>query len=101
MFRINYNLGLVHQAMGLYCSALHFLKAASELKRDDAQIIGAMAGHCSICRTVRYQTYRSFSSVVLSNMNDINNARRAYQKSIATDPKAQVVCAFNYGENFK
>ncbi|RCN50855.1 tetratricopeptide repeat protein [Ancylostoma caninum] len=71
-YKINYNLGLVHQAMGLYCSALHFLKAASELKRDDAQIIGAMA-------------------VVLSNMNDINNARRAYQKSISMDPKAQVI----------
>ncbi|KIH61141.1 tetratricopeptide repeat protein [Ancylostoma duodenale] len=71
-YKINYNLGLVHQAMGLYCSALHFLKAASELKKDDAQIIGAMA-------------------VVLSNMNDINNARRAYQKSISMDPKAQVI----------
>ncbi|CAJ0606290.1 unnamed protein product [Cylicocyclus nassatus] len=71
-YKINYNLGLVHHAMGLYCSALHFLKAASELKRDDAQIIGAMA-------------------VVLSNMNDANNARRAYQKSISVDPKAQVI----------
>ncbi|VDM77596.1 unnamed protein product [Strongylus vulgaris] len=69
-FRINYNLGLVHQAMGLHCSALHFLKAASELKRDDAQIIGAMAGD-----EIEY-----LISVVLSNMNDINNARRAYQK---------------------
>ncbi|PIO54862.1 tetratricopeptide repeat protein, partial [Teladorsagia circumcincta] len=68
---INYNLGLVHQAMGLHCSALHFLKAAAELERDNAQIIGAMA-------------------VVLSNMNDVNNARRAYEKSISIDPKAQV-----------
>ncbi|KAK6732351.1 hypothetical protein RB195_016626 [Necator americanus] len=71
-YKINYNLGLVHQAMGLHCSALHFLKAASELKRDDPQIIGAMA-------------------VVLSNMGDVNNARRAYQKSIGLDPKAQVI----------
>uniref|UniRef100_A0A0N4WD97 TPR_REGION domain-containing protein n=1 Tax=Haemonchus placei TaxID=6290 RepID=A0A0N4WD97_HAEPC len=71
-YKINYNLGLVHQAMGLHCSALHFLKAAAELKRDNAQIIGAMA-------------------VVLSNMNDINNARRAYEKSISMEPKAEVV----------
>nr|CDJ83410.1 Tetratricopeptide TPR2 and Tetratricopeptide TPR-1 domain containing protein [Haemonchus contortus] len=71
-YKINYNLGLVHQAMGLHCSALHFLKAAAELKRDNAQIIGAMA-------------------VVLSNMNDINNARRAYEKSISMEPKAEVI----------
>lgn len=71
-YKINYNLGLVHQAMGLYCSALHFLKAASELKRDDPQIIGAMA-------------------VVLSNMNDVNNARRAYEKSISIDPRPNVI----------
>ncbi|KAK6047174.1 tetratricopeptide repeat protein [Cooperia oncophora] len=71
-YKINYNLGLVHQAMGLHCSALHFLKAAAELERDNAQIIGAMA-------------------VVLSNMNDVNNARRAYEKSISMDPKAQVI----------
>ncbi|VDM56165.1 unnamed protein product [Angiostrongylus costaricensis] len=73
-YKINYNLGLVHHAMGLLCSALHFLKAASELKRDDAQIIGAIA-------------------VVLSNMGDENNARRAYLKSISIEPKAQVVSA--------
>ncbi|KAE9416089.1 hypothetical protein Angca_002318, partial [Angiostrongylus cantonensis] len=71
-YKINYNLGLVHHAMGLMCSALHFLKAASELKRDDAQIIGAIA-------------------VVLSNLGDENNARRAYLKSISIEPKAQVI----------
>ena len=43
-FRTNYNLGLVHEAMGLYCSALHFLKKASDLKKNDPQVIGAMAG---------------------------------------------------------
>ncbi|KJH46238.1 tetratricopeptide repeat protein [Dictyocaulus viviparus] len=71
-YKINYNLGLVHHSMGLYCSALHFLKAASDLKRDDAQIIGAMA-------------------VVLSSMGDENNARRAYQKAISTDSNSEVI----------
>ncbi|VDL75008.1 unnamed protein product [Nippostrongylus brasiliensis] len=47
-YKINYNLGLVHQAMGLFCSALHFLRAASELKKDDAQIIGSMAEYYRI-----------------------------------------------------
>ncbi|CAD6195953.1 unnamed protein product [Caenorhabditis auriculariae] len=43
-YKINFNLGVLHESMGLNCSALFFLKKAADLKRDDPKLIGAMAG---------------------------------------------------------
>ncbi|CAB3402857.1 unnamed protein product [Caenorhabditis bovis] len=62
-YKINFNLGVLHESMSLNCSALHYLKLASELTTPNAKIIGAMA-------------------VVLSHMKDFSNARKAYKKSI-------------------
>lgn len=50
--------------MGLNCSALHYLKAAGTLKKDDPRILGAMG-------------------MALSHMRDYANARKAYVKAIS------------------
>ena len=49
--------------MGLNCSALHFLRAAATLKKDDPRILGAIG-------------------IALSHMKDPSNARKAYEKAL-------------------
>ncbi|CAJ0942976.1 unnamed protein product, partial [Mesorhabditis belari] len=71
-YRILYNLGLVHNAMQQYCSAYHFLAASLSLSPRNAQVLGTLA-------------------VTLSNMKDVNNAAKAYQRALSFDNDPQII----------
>ncbi|KAK9393919.1 Bardet-Biedl syndrome 4 protein [Crotalus adamanteus] len=65
-WKILYNLGLVHLTMHQYASAFHFISAAVHLQPKLAELYMLLA-------------------VVLTNLEDLENARLAYQKASSLD----------------
>ncbi|XP_050412166.1 Bardet-Biedl syndrome 4 protein [Patella vulgata] len=67
-WKILYNLGLVHLSMQQFASAFHFLSAAINFKPKMAQLFMLLA-------------------VALTNLEDPDNAKQAYEQAISLDNK--------------
>ncbi|KAL3860562.1 hypothetical protein ACJMK2_010675 [Sinanodonta woodiana] len=84
-WKILYNLGLVHLTMQQYASAFHFLSAAINLRPKMGQLFMLLA-------------------VALTNLEDVENARQAYEQALTLDQKDPLlllnyaVFLFNQGE---
>ncbi|NXT84813.1 BBS4 protein, partial [Zapornia atra] len=65
-WKILYNLGLVHLTMQQYASAFHFLSAAINFQPKMGELYMLLA-------------------VALTNLEDVENARRAYEQAVALD----------------
>ncbi|VDM96433.1 unnamed protein product [Thelazia callipaeda] len=76
-WKICYNLGIVHNAMEQYASAYHFLSSAVNLNTRSAMAFMALA-------------------VVLTNLDDIFNAKKAYEKALQIDKNNNVLLHLNY-----
>ncbi|KAI4874308.1 hypothetical protein NFI96_001222 [Prochilodus magdalenae] len=65
-WKILYNLGLVHLTMQQYASAFHFLSAAINLQPRMGELYMLLA-------------------VALTNLDDVDNARRSYEQAVQLD----------------
>ncbi|XP_018621181.1 BBSome complex member BBS4 [Scleropages formosus] len=65
-WKILYNLGLVHLTMQQYASAFHFLSAAINLQPRMGELYMLLA-------------------VALTNLDDVENAKRSYEQAVALD----------------
>uniref|UniRef100_A0A6Q2Y7G5 BBSome complex member BBS4 n=1 Tax=Esox lucius TaxID=8010 RepID=A0A6Q2Y7G5_ESOLU len=65
-WKVLYNLGLVHLTMQQYASAFHFLSAATNLQPRLGELYMLLA-------------------VALTNLEDLDNARRSYEQAVALD----------------
>uniref|UniRef100_A0A8B9L0Q1 Bardet-Biedl syndrome 4 n=1 Tax=Astyanax mexicanus TaxID=7994 RepID=A0A8B9L0Q1_ASTMX len=71
-WKILYNLGLVHLTMQQYASAFHFLSAAINLQPRMGELYMLLA-------------------VALTNLDDVDNARRSYEQAIQLDTSNPLV----------
>ncbi|XP_075875131.1 BBSome complex member BBS4 [Nelusetta ayraudi] len=84
-WKVLYNLGLVHLTMQQYASAFHFLSAAINLNPRMGEVYMLLA-------------------VALTNLEDVENATRAYEQAVALDESNPLVnlnfaiFLFNHGE---
>uniref|UniRef100_A0A0M3IEF8 TPR_REGION domain-containing protein n=1 Tax=Ascaris lumbricoides TaxID=6252 RepID=A0A0M3IEF8_ASCLU len=76
-WKICFNLGLVHNAMQQYASAYHFISSAVNLSRRSSMAFMALA-------------------VVLTNLDDIPNARKAYDRAIHLEKGDHPQILLNY-----
>ncbi len=72
---INYNLGLVHLSTGQYASAFHFMSSSINLKPE-------------------YPSSYMYLAVILSKLEDVENARAAYNKALSL--KSDYLFELNY-----
>ncbi|KAM7103348.1 BBSome complex member BBS4 isoform X4 [Ciconia boyciana] len=75
-WKILYNLGLVHLTMQQYASAFHFLSAAINFQPKMGELYMLLA-------------------VALTNLEDIENAKRSYEQAVALD-KCNPLVNLNY-----
>ncbi|KAM9275891.1 BBSome complex member BBS4 isoform 3-T3 [Morus bassanus] len=75
-WKILYNLGLVHLTMQQYASAFHFLSAAINFQPKMGELYMLLA-------------------VALTNLEDIENAKRSYEQAVALD-KCNPLINLNY-----
>ncbi|KFP27813.1 Bardet-Biedl syndrome 4 protein, partial [Colius striatus] len=75
-WKILYNLGLVHLTMQQYASAFHFLSAAINFQPKMGELYMLLA-------------------VALTNLEDIENAKRSYEQAVALD-KCNPLVSLNY-----
>uniref|UniRef100_W5NCP5 Bardet-Biedl syndrome 4 n=1 Tax=Lepisosteus oculatus TaxID=7918 RepID=W5NCP5_LEPOC len=66
-WKILYNLGLVHLTMQQYASAFHFLSAAINLQPKMGEL------------------YMLLAAVALTNLEDVENAKRSYEQAVSLD----------------
>ncbi|XP_034015765.1 LOW QUALITY PROTEIN: Bardet-Biedl syndrome 4 protein-like [Thalassophryne amazonica] len=84
-WKVLYNLGLVHLTMQQYASAFHFLSAAVNLNPHLGELYMLLA-------------------VALTNLEDVENATRAYEQAVALDESNPLVnlnfaiFLYNHGE---
>ncbi|XP_042172386.1 Bardet-Biedl syndrome 4 protein-like isoform X4 [Oncorhynchus tshawytscha] len=71
-WKVLYNLGLVHLTMQQYASAFHFLSAATNLQPHLGELYMLLA-------------------VALTNLEDVDNARRSYEQAVALDQSNPLV----------
>ncbi|KAL1007685.1 hypothetical protein UPYG_G00090180 [Umbra pygmaea] len=71
-WKVLYNLGLVHLTMQQYASAFHFLSAATNLQPCFGELYMLLA-------------------VALTNLEDMDNARRSYEQAVALDQSSPLV----------
>ncbi|XP_078126330.1 BBSome complex member BBS4 isoform X1 [Sander vitreus] len=71
-WKVLYNLGLVHLTMQQYASAFHFLSAAINLKPRMGELYMLLA-------------------VALTNLEDVENATRAYEQAVTIDDSNPLV----------
>uniref|UniRef100_A0A8R1XV39 TPR_REGION domain-containing protein n=1 Tax=Onchocerca volvulus TaxID=6282 RepID=A0A8R1XV39_ONCVO len=76
-WKICYNLGIVHNAMQQYASAYHFLSSAVNLNTRSMMPYMALA-------------------VVLTNLDDILNANKAYDRALQLDKNDSAQIRLNY-----
>ncbi|KAM3725504.1 Bardet-Biedl syndrome 4 protein [Dirofilaria immitis] len=76
-WKICYNLGIVHNAMEQYASAYHFLSSAANLNTRSTMPYMALA-------------------VVLTNLDDILNANKAYDRALQLDKNNSAQIRLNY-----
>lgn len=76
-WKICYNLGLIHNAMQQYASAYHFLSSAINLNKRSAMAYMALA-------------------VVLTNLDDMLNAKKAYERALQLDKNNTAQIRLNY-----
>ena len=72
---INYNLGLVHLSTGQYASAFHFMSSSINLKPE-------------------YPSSYMYLAVILSKLEDMENAKSAYNKALSL--KSDYLFELNY-----
>ena len=72
---VNYNLGLVHLSTGQYASAFHFMSSSINLKPE-------------------YPSSYMYLAVILSKLEDVENARAAYNKALSL--KSDYLFELNY-----
>nr|XP_014428638.1 Bardet-Biedl syndrome 4 protein isoform X2 [Pelodiscus sinensis] len=75
-WKILYNLGLVHLTMQQYASAFHFLSAAVNFQPRMGELYMLLA-------------------VALTNLEDVENAKRSYEQAVALD-KCNPLVTLNY-----
>ncbi|KAK2103286.1 Bardet-Biedl syndrome 4 protein [Saguinus oedipus] len=87
-WKILYNLGLVHLTMQQYASAFHFLSAAINFQPKMGELYMLLA--------VELSSYSAFFvAVALTNLEDIENAKRAYAEAVHLD-KCNPLVNLNY-----
>ncbi|KAJ7994670.1 hypothetical protein DPEC_G00251880 [Dallia pectoralis] len=85
-WKVLYNLGLVHLTMQQYASAFLFLSAATNLQSRSGELYMLLA-------------------VALTNLEDVENARRSYEQAVALDRSHPLVnlnfaiLLYNHGDN--
>lgn len=94
-WKVLYNLGLVHLTMQQYASAFHFLSAAINLNPRMGELYMLLAGaaserqqpglklplkfHCGNHKPLFFLT------VALTNLEDVENATKAYEQAVTMD----------------
>ncbi|KAF4017077.1 hypothetical protein G4228_008807, partial [Cervus hanglu yarkandensis] len=87
-WKILYNLGLVHLTMQQYASAFHFLSAAINFQPKMGELYMLLAGSSAIAFTLSV-------AVALTNLEDTENAKRAYEEAVRLD-KCNPLVNLNY-----
>lgn len=94
-WKVLYNLGLVHLTMQQYASAFHFLSAAINLNPRMGELYMLLAGAAShrqeagLTFPLKLDCVNHkpifFLTVALTNLEDVENATRAYEQAVTMD----------------